>query len=152
MKSATSYKTGFTLLELVIVVSIMALIAGILLSGLQNYASYQRYNQASADVEFILNQARLNAKIASGDTSHGIKFSGGDMILFEGDVYSAVDPANELVSYSLVNIAATLTAGIDEIVFSKLSGIPSATGTIVVSGTSFNASTTFTVSDAGVIQ
>lgn len=152
MKLSSKQNSGFTLLELVIVVALSMLIAGFILYSFRSYASYQQYNQATSEVEFNLNQARLEARVAADDSAHGIKFTGGDMILFTGDTYSAVDPNNETVSFDFADVTVELSGGVDEVVFSKLDALPSATGTIIVTGTIYNASTTFSISNSGVIQ
>ena len=143
---------GFTLIEILVVISMIALISGFIITGFQNFASFQQYNQAVGDVKFALNQSRVEARSAVGDEAHGVKISIDRITKFYGSTYSAIDPNNEVIIYKLVTLQSNLTGGADEIIFSKLSGIPSATGTIMVSGTKFSASTTIQISDSGVIQ
>lgn len=148
----SSSQKGFSLVELLIVVSLIALISGFLVIGFQNFASYQQYKQAVGDVEFSLNQSKVKARSAVSDSKHGIKFANDRITKFVGSTYSVSSPTNEVIIYSLVTLQANLTGGVDEIIFNKLSGLPSATGTIVISGTIFSASTTIEVTDSGVIQ
>ena len=74
------------------------------------------------------------------------------MVLFVGDTYNAVDPDNETITYELVTLDFALTGGADEVVFKKLTGLPSATGTVVVNGVNYTASTTIELTRSGVIQ
>lgn len=152
MVPCTNNQGGFTLIELVVVTSLLVLVAAISITGFRNFAGFQQYNQAVSDVEFLLNQTRLSARSAEGDESHGIKFATSSTTVFTGDVYDSLDAANEVTTYQLITLEANLTGGTDEIIFSKLTGLPSATGTIVVTGTTFAASTTLEITDTGVIQ
>jgi Tfp pilus assembly protein FimT len=139
-------------MELIIVVSLLALIAGFLISGFKNYAAYQQYGQAVNDVAFVLNQTKLKARAAEADQSHGVHFTANSITQFVGDTYVALDPNNVVTAYQLVTLQTGLTGGTDTIVFDRLTGLPSATGTVLVEGISFSASTTIVVSDAGVIE
>lgn len=152
MKKRSTNVQGFTLIELVVGVSIMALIIGFSVVGFQNYARFQQYNQAVSDVAFILDQTRLNARSSVGDAAHGVHFTTNSITQFTGDTYVMGDPDNIVTNYSLVTLDHTFTGNVDDIVFEKLSGLPSATGTVVVAGIDFSASTTISVSNTGVVQ
>ena len=145
-------KQGFTLVELLLVVSIFLLIVTFSVIGFKNFAGFQQYNQALNNVEFILNETRLNARSADSDSSHGVKFSASTITQFVGDTYSAVDPTNVVTSYQLVTFSTDFSGGVDEIIFKKLTGLPSATGTIEVSGVTFTAVTEVEVTDTGIVQ
>lgn len=145
-------KTGFTVIELLIVVSIAAVIAGFVLIGFKNFASYQQFNQAGGDIKFILNQSQLYARSAVDDDYHGIRFSANSLTQFTGNIYSAADPDNVVTDYNLVTIQFDLVGGADEIVFDKLSGLPSATGTVTIIGVHYTGTTTIEILDSGVIE
>ena len=145
-------QSGFTLIEIIIIISLLAIIAVIVLTGFQNFARFEQYNQAVADVQYVLRQARLDARSAVGDVAHGVKFGTNDITRFAGVAYSASDPDNIITSYQHVTLTPELTGGTDEIVFSILTGLPSATGTIMIEGLNFDSSSTIAVTEAGVIQ
>lgn len=145
-------QSGFTMVELLVVVTFIVLIATFAMSGFQNYASYQQYNQAVGDVAFTVQQTRLNARSAVADEAHGIKILSDSLTQFVGTTYILGAPTNVVTTYPLVTFQPELAGGVDEIVFAKLTGLPSATGTIVTTGTSFSASTSLIISDTGVIQ
>lgn len=143
---------GFTFVEFLVVLAILIIVLGITVIGFQNFAGYQQFNQAVADVQYILNRAHTDARSAVDDSAHGVKFAAGSVTEFTGDVYAAADPDNIVNTYQLVTFDVELTGGVDEITFDKLTGLPSATGTVVVEGTAFSASTTITISSTGVIE
>lgn len=145
-------QSGFSLIELLLVVAIFGVVAIVTMLGFQNFARFQQYNQAVGDMQFVLDQTRMNARGAVSDSAHGIKFSTDRVTQFVGASYVVSDPQNFETTYSHVTIATDLTGGVDEVVFEKLTGLPSATGTVTVTGTNFAASTTITISDSGIIE
>lgn len=149
---ATRKPNGFTLVELLFTITLLAILFGMVVMGFQDYARYQQYNQGVNSVAVVLNQARVNARSAVDDSAHGVKFGAGSITRFTGDTYVALDPNNVVVSYSEVIFTPELTGGTDEIVFERLTGLPSATGTVLVSGVQYPASSTITISETGIIE
>jgi prepilin-type N-terminal cleavage/methylation domain-containing protein len=143
---------GFTLVELLVVFSILVIIVSLTMIGFRNYAGFQQYNQAVNDVVFVLNEARLSARSAKGDEAHGVKVTTDSLTQFVGDAFTSGDPENITSSYELVTLTHDLAGGVDEIRFEKLTGLPSATGTITIVGTAFEATTTIEVTGTGVVQ
>ncbi len=143
---------GFTLIEMLITLSLLALVATLSIIGFQNFARFQQYNQAVSDVTFVLEQARLSARSAVADESHGVKLDTASLTEFTGSTFVGGDPDNIVHTYGLITLQHGLTGGADEIVFQKLTGLPSATGTVTVVGAIFTASTTIEITGAGVVQ
>lgn len=152
MFASPTPRRGFSLIEVVFVVALLFIVASIIMVGFQNFAGFQQYNQAVGDIQFTLDQTRMNARGAVDDRAHGIRFFSDSVTQFVGDSYVAADPQNKTISYSLITLTTDLSGGANEVVFDKLTGLPSATGTVTVTGTNFTASTTITISDAGVIE
>ena len=152
MQTLRKAQAGFTLVEIIVVAALIAIIASVIMYGFSNYAGFQQYNSAVSDVSFLLKQSNMRARSAEGDSSYGVKFTSNSLTQFVGDAYSAADPDNETTTYELITFNLELTGGTDEIIFNKLTGLPSATGTIEVNGVHFTASTTIEVTEAGVIQ
>lgn len=143
---------GFSLVETIIVLALIIVIATFSIIGFRNFARFQQYNQAVNDTVVLLYQTRLSARSAEENSNHGVKFLISSTTRFIGDTYDAADPMNEVAVYNSVWFETNLTGGVDEIVFNKLTGLPTATGTIVVHGKNYNASTTIEVTNAGVVQ
>jgi type II secretory pathway pseudopilin PulG len=148
----THKESAFTLVEILVSIAILIIILAMTISGFRNFARFQQYDQAVSDVLFTLNQARLSARSAVGDESHGVKLAPNSITRFVGGTYNAADPDNIVSRYDLVTISYVLNTAGDEILFEKLTGLPSATGTIMVTRTGYPQSTTIEVSSAGVIQ
>ncbi len=148
----TTRQKGFTLIEIVVVLAIMVIIISIGALGLRNYAQYQRFEQEVALMRATFFDTRTDARSAVNDEAHGVKFIGNTVVQFSGDTYVAGDPSNETVTFNAITITPVLTAGADEIVFSKLSGIPDVTGSVTLSGVHYVGSSDIEISAAGVIQ
>jgi len=143
---------GFTLMELLVVMAIILMISGFALIGFRNYANYQRYDQEIGSVKTAIMNARADARSAVSDKAHGVHFSTSSLTIFEGTTYSASSPTNEVVNFKFVTLSTNLRGGTSDVVFSRLTGAPSATGTITVTGTRYVGSSTIDVTAAGVIQ
>jgi prepilin-type N-terminal cleavage/methylation domain-containing protein len=143
---------GFTLVEILAVITLITVLSGLLTVGFRDYARYQQYQQAVSNVEANLKLAHAESRGAVNDQPHGVKISGGTLTRFVGDSYVVGDPSNVTITYSEVVFIPNLTGGTDEILFDILTGLPSATGTVLVEGVKFSASTTFTITNTGVIQ
>jgi prepilin-type N-terminal cleavage/methylation domain-containing protein len=145
-------KAGFTLVEILVVITIIVIIAAVSMVGFRNYASFQQFNQAASDVQFVIAKAQQQARSAEGDTSHGIKFTPTSTTAFRGVAFVFSHPQNVLFEHRLVTLQYDLTGGTDVLVFSRLTGLPSATGTVTVVGTRYAATTTIEITATGVIQ
>lgn len=149
---ANTFKSGFTLLEILIALGLTAIIAGFIISGFQNYSRFQTYEYAVGTVKIAFEESRANAARAVAGSDHGIKIGSTTLTLFEGDTYSGSNPTNVVIDITGAYLTHTLSSGSDEIVFSTLTGLPSATGTVTVQGIIYQASTTIEIEATGAIQ
>lgn len=145
-------QNGFTITELLVVFAIIAILVSVTVAAFQNFSNYKRYDYAVATIETALLDTKNAARNSVAGEVHGVKIETNTITVFSGDTYSAIDPNNQVTTFSDITFIPTLTGGTDEIIFSKLNGLPSATGTIEVVGNLHNATTTISVTNAGVIQ
>ncbi len=61
LSANTAFRGGFTQLELLLVLAVMLAVAGLVVTGAQQFSSQHRLEQAAAEVELLLAQARLDA-------------------------------------------------------------------------------------------
>lgn len=152
MSSFARTRQGFTILEILIVVTLLGIIAAMLLSGFRNYTAYQQYTQAIRNVQALVQESQTNARLSVGGTAHGIKIQTNSITQFVGDTYTLTDPANRVTELTTIELTPSLSGGVDEIVFGSLSGYPSAVGDIDIAGTSYSAATSIEVTAGGVVQ
>jgi prepilin-type N-terminal cleavage/methylation domain-containing protein len=147
-----SQTKGFTIVELIVVMVIISVIAGLTFFGFKNYANYQHYDQALGNVKAVLIDARVRARSSETGSGHGVKVLSGSMVTFLGSTYSAGAATNRTTLITGAVITPSFSNGTNEIIFNNLTGLPTATGTILIESTEFDASTTIEITATGVIQ
>jgi len=127
-------KRGFTLIEVLISISIIIIIASIATPNLIEFKRQQTLKNTTEDVLSLLNKARNNTIASKESKNYGIRFFSDKVILFRGLTYTE-STDNEVVNFdSFVTIPSVgginLLGGGDEVVFSRLTGDVANYGTI----------------------
>lgn len=128
MKSAaaSTFKKGLTLVELLMAMGILALLIVISLPlSIDFYKTRQLDVQQNGLVQ-ALRRAQLKAMSMEGDSSFGVYIGPNQYVLFKGNSYLDRDQAEDEIFALSNNLQIE---GLSEIVFSKLRGLPSDTGT-----------------------
>lgn len=138
---------GFTLLEVLLSVAIIALIAGL---GTPVYQSFQTRNDldvAANTVAQSLRRAQVLARASDGDTTWGVDVRSGGTTVYKGPSYAARDSTLD----ELFDVPTSITpSGIGGTVFSKFTGLPQTTGTITLTSNA-NETRTITINEKGTI-
>lgn len=123
---------GFTLIEVLLVIATITVLAGI---GIPVYTNLQIKNDLEIATNTVLQtfrRAQLLSQSVDGDTTWGVKVQSSSITLFKGSTFVGRDTNYDEV-YSLSgSVTPTNTT---ELVFSKLSGVPSTTGTLTLTNT-----------------
>ncbi len=143
---------GFTIVELIVVMGIISIIAGLTFFGFKNYSTYQGYNQALGNVKAIMIDARVRARSSETGSGQGVKVLSGSMVTFQGSTYTVGAATNRTTVINGAVITPSFSNGTNEIIFHNLTGLPTATGTILIESIEFAASTTVEITGTGVIQ
>lgn len=143
-----SHTDGFTVLELLLVIGLMAVIAGFLISGFVAYGTAQQFRSAVIESELVVREVRQRTVSAETDTFFGIAIFSNRLDVYE-ETPSAVVRSLALPG---VEYIPALTNGTTTLSFSRLVGLPSATGTITVRHLRTGDTATITISDTGLIQ
>jgi prepilin-type N-terminal cleavage/methylation domain-containing protein len=140
------FLTGFTLVELLIVLAIGGIIAGAIGPAINHFSSGSQLDDVAGDLKQTIQLARERAVAgvaspADGGASspHGVflelNTSAPDRyILFRGANYATRDPLYDQATAirGAVNLTATLIGNTTEISFTPRWGMPNATGTITL--------------------
>lgn len=146
--------SGFTLVEMLVAIGILTVVASI---GVYFFASLYKkeaLEKDTASLVALINQARMLSVSSKDASAFGVHLQNDKAVLFEGFSYVS-GGANEKTSgfSGKVQVSSyALAGGGSDIVFDRLTGNTSNSGTIVLSLKDGSASTTVTVLQTGVVQ
>ncbi len=142
-----AYNKGFTLAELLVAIALAAgLAAWSIPASLRFYESHM-VDETARDMAQILRRAREQAIAQKNDAAFGVQLSISSYSLFQGSSYAARIVSEDEVYQLPAGVAAS---GMSEIVFSKRTGIPAATGAIEIASGSL--SKTITINAEGLVE
>ncbi len=133
-------KKGFTLAEIMIVIGIMVVLAGLSSVAFVGFLNYQSLDNDVYSALSHIQKARSLASNSYNFSEYGVRVSSTSLSVFQGKTYS---PASTTLTFNLSSkvIVSTLSLsnGSTEFYFNKVTGKPNATGTITFK---LNSSTT----------
>ena len=124
---------GFSLLEMLVVIAVLIVISTVVISRMSAAKSQKAAITAADNILFTLEEAKQNAVAGKYGTAHGVHFASSTYTSFSGTSYSPSGEYNR--SFSApggIVVATQLSGGAVDVVFARLTGAPSVTGTIVV--------------------
>lgn len=143
---------GFTVLELLLVIAIMAVLLATILPSFMNFRRSSLLNTETMETVTLINRARLLSVSSKNDNQYGIHLESSKVVLFQGTTYNAASTTNEVHVFdpNLVSTSTTINGGGSEIVFDKVTGATTqnATTTLLITGTT--SSTTILIYGTGI--
>lgn len=149
------YRTGFTLVELIVVIAVLGVIVTFTVSSMMRYGARQQYTAAVTEVTALVEDAHAAAQTArDGYVAYSVQFATSSAVRFAGTSYSSsTSPAQVVVTVpSSVTLTPVLTGGTTTVSFARITGEPSATGTVLIVDARTAATTTFTIYPSGLVQ
>lgn len=149
---------AFTLLELLVAISIISLIVAVVMPSLYTFRDNQILKNTAEDIVTLLNQARSQTLASQNSHYYSVHFEGGRIVLFTDGTFSEPNSSNtEIVFDDKVSIPITgginLAGGVTDVNFTRLTGDTIDNGTIVVQLNSDNNKTkTITIRKTGVVS
>lgn len=152
-KSVGRENRGFSLLEILIVLAILAIIATLLMTGIRNYAARQAFTTTVVTVTDSIVAARANTIASLNDTNYGVHASSTAVVIFTGDTFIEGAAGNNTILFP-PNITATttFTNNVTTATFTRLTGLPSAVGTIVLFDSRTESTATITLTTTGLVE
>ena len=147
-------KSGFTILELAIVIAIMATLSAIIISTFISFRKNQALEKDTEIVVQVLEQARNQTLSSKNSSVYGVHFTAPKITLFKGSSYVANDSNNQdfVLSSTDTILTISLAGGGSDIVFNRLTGETTQNGTIVVSSPGLSRTKTVTIYKTGVVE
>lgn len=126
-------KRGFTLIELIIVIAIMGIVTTIAVVNLGDTTQTKKIEKGLNITSSAIERARMLSINSSNFSEFGVKFSSTSIDIFQGLSFSSTTVVETYDLDGGIFISnINLNGGVDEFYFSKIKGIPSATGTVSV--------------------
>ncbi len=141
-------RKGFTLLDMLLSVSLLAIIGGMVIPSYHTFIVRNDLDLATATLASNLRRAQALSLSSDGDMTWGVRVGVGSILIYKGPSYVGRDVAFD----ENTQIPKTIVpAGINEINFSKVYGVPSATGTISLTSQA-NEKRTVTINEKGMVD
>jgi Tfp pilus assembly protein FimT len=136
-----------------VVIAVLGLIIAVFIPQFTKSRELQVLKSGVGDSLSSIDKARSETLSSLNSSSYGVHFQSDKVIIFKGTIFSADDANNETINIitpaSISNVTlggVSSTSG--NIYFNRLSGMPSTTGTVTVSTTSY--SRIITISATGI--
>ncbi|MFZ2303487.1 MAG: prepilin-type N-terminal cleavage/methylation domain-containing protein [Minisyncoccia bacterium] len=143
---------GFTALEILIVIAILAILLATILPSFMNFRRNSLLNTDTMNLVTLINRARLLSVSSKDDERYGIHLETTKAVLFKGGVYDTASSTNEthIFSTGLSLSSIAINGGGSEVLFEKVTGATTqnATTTLLVTGTT--SSTTVLILPTGI--
>jgi prepilin-type N-terminal cleavage/methylation domain-containing protein len=140
---------GFTLVEMILAMAMLLVLFGIASPFYQKYQSKNDLDLAVISVAQNLRRAQTLAQAVDANTSWGLYLQGGSMTVFRGVSYVA---RNSSFDEKIIIPDVIIPSGLSEIVFTKFTGLPLSTGTIILTNTSINEVKNITINSQGMVD
>lgn len=143
-----SNQRGFTLIEMLLSVAVIALLTGL---SVPVYATFNARNDLDISEQSTveaLRRAQTYARSVEGDSQWGVSIQTDKAVLFKGASYATRNAAfDETTTYG-----AGVNSTASEVVFAKLSGAPSTTGSVTLTQTSTNDTRAVSINAKGMVE
>lgn len=147
-------RSGFTLIELILVTAVFVIIISASVPVLASYLSRNQTQTQGWKLTDTLNRARIQSLTGRGNQDWGVHFDVTQYVLFQGSIYSALDSDNEnhtLPSSIIIN-TVSLNGGGNDIIFNLREGDTDEYGSITIKNTSSSQIKTIEVNEVGRIN
>lgn len=145
-------QSGFSIIELLIVIALLAIVATFSIMSFIEYRDFQASRATVVDINSLIKETKQKTISAETTGQFGLYFSTSSLTVFEGSVYSPTGINNKVYIFPNTNLKTNFSDSSNQIVFSRLTGEASATGTIDVGSVRLNSTTTITILGSGLIE
>jgi prepilin-type N-terminal cleavage/methylation domain-containing protein len=144
----STLRKGFTLSEMLLSVTLLGIIAGMIIPAYHTFAVRDELDIAVTTLVQNLRRAQSLSEAGDGDMTWGVKVGVGSILVFKGASYVLRDSSFD----ENTSIPTTIVpSGMYEVVFSKVAGVPSATGTFILTSQA-NETRTITINAKGMVD
>ncbi len=140
-------KKSFTLIELLLVIAIMLILGGAAAPFFARFLTQNNVINVSDQLTGQMRKAQIYAMMGKKNGSWGVTVGGSAITLFQGTSFALRNPSfDEKINLNPIIIVS----GLSEVVFTKITGLPSATPTINISAN--NTTANLVINNQGVVS
>ncbi len=144
---------GFTLIEIMVALAVIMSLATVTLIAFQNMYRAGALTTAQSEVYTAFRDARTKTLASQDSTVYGVMVSSTTVTRFVGDTFSPGELTNVTYFFEAgVFATGTLAQSETPIVFKRLSGVPNATGTILIEQPNLGTFKTVSIHGTGLIE
>jgi prepilin-type N-terminal cleavage/methylation domain-containing protein len=144
---------GFTFVELLVVLAIIGIIATISAATFKNMYTTSTLKAGGSEVYRAFTNARSNTLASQDGMVYGVHLSTSTVTQFSGSTYVVGSSTNKVYTFEGgVTATSSLIADSPTIIFTRLTGNPSAQGTIYLRNSDGTSTTTIVVYTSGLIE
>jgi len=125
---------GFTIVEIVLAITILMIILGTISTAFFNFLAVQEIGQISEDLVFFVVKAREKTMASEGGFNYGVHVGEDRLVIFRAPNYSEGEPTNEtlILPGNFLISDIDLQGGSEDIIFQPLTGETFGHGTFTV--------------------
>jgi prepilin-type N-terminal cleavage/methylation domain-containing protein len=139
---------GFTLPEMLLSIALLAIIGGMSIPMYRVFMVRDELDLAATSIVQNLRRAQSLSRASSGDMTWGVHVGVGSILIYKGSSYVLRDSTFDENTSIPTTIVPT---GMNEVTFSKAGGVPSATGTFILTSQA-NETRTITINEKGTVD
>jgi prepilin-type N-terminal cleavage/methylation domain-containing protein len=144
---------GFTLIEVLVVIAILISLSTIGVGTFKNMREHSALRIATEVVFQEITFARSNTLASANDTVYGVRVASTSVIRFTGQSYTPTSTSNRVTTFDEgVTATGSLVSSGTSIVFARLTGEASASGTIMVRDKNGEGTTTIQIFSSGLVK
>jgi prepilin-type N-terminal cleavage/methylation domain-containing protein len=125
----SSRDRGFSLPEIVVVVSVLGLMAGLSFASLSSFSKRESLDASARSIVFALRDARTRTMASVDDTRYGLRVTATGSVFFRGSSFSPAASTNQMTPFGSFVRASSSP---QDFIFERVTGNSSASGTIEV--------------------
>ena len=142
---------GFSMVQLLLVLAIFLVIASMAVPSLYQFQVGAQVDTVAAEVGQNLRRAQSRAVVGYDNTNWGVYFEEGEYTIYSGNDYNTRNSdRDEIYPYS--NSVLIVNNFSDDIVFTRITGLPNSEGTVTLSNIMDSDQSIITINSLGVIE
>jgi type II secretory pathway pseudopilin PulG len=127
------YNKGISVIEIMIGLVVLGILFAVILPDLSKNRNDQSLKSGIQNILSALDKAKSQTLASLNSSEYGVHFQTDKVVIFKGQTFSSGTATNEDVEISPAEISTIfLTGGAADVYFTRLTGAPSATGTVTV--------------------